>query len=98
LTPLGLETCVDLDFEFRPDSDELFLLFAQRFGLFGDFGILAGQPYQASNLYVHVWVGSGIADPSGDKFLPEVDTRFPRLTTPHFSGLISTAVLHGDFL
>jgi hypothetical protein len=55
-------------------------------------------PYQASNLYVHVWVGSGIADPSGDKFLPEVDTRFPRLTTPHFSGLISTAVLHGDFL
>jgi hypothetical protein len=37
----------------------------------------------ALNLYVHVWIGSGIADPSGDTFVPNVDTRFPRLTEPH---------------
>jgi hypothetical protein len=45
----------------------------------------------ALNLYVHVWIGSGIADPSGDTFVPNVDTRFPRLTEPHFPGLFVNA-------
>jgi len=53
---------------------------------------------QVSNLYVHVWIGSGIGDPSGDTFVPNVDTRFPRLTEPHFPGLYvdaqSDASLH----
>jgi hypothetical protein len=41
---------------------------------------------QVHNLYVHIWVGSGITDPSGDTFLLNVDTRFPRLTQPGFPG------------
>ena len=41
---------------------------------------------QVFNLYVHVWVGSGIRDPSAEPFLLNVDTRFPRLTELAFSG------------
>jgi hypothetical protein len=43
LTPLGLEPCVDLVFDLLPRCGELFLLFAQGFGLFGDLCVLAGQ-------------------------------------------------------
>jgi hypothetical protein len=38
-------------------------------------------------LYIHVWVGSGIIDLTGDKLLLEIDTRFPRLTEPAYAGL-----------
>jgi hypothetical protein len=37
---------------------------------------------QADNLFAHVWVGSGNADPTLGTFLLNVDTRFPRLTQP----------------
>jgi hypothetical protein len=50
-------------------------------------GITNLGQHQAFNLYIHVWVGSGIVDPNGDTFLLEIDTRFPRLTEPAFSGL-----------
>jgi hypothetical protein len=32
-----------------------------------------------STMCLHVWVGSGMIDPSGDQILLNVDTRFPRL-------------------
>jgi hypothetical protein len=38
-------------------------------------------------LFTHVWVGSGNIDPTVGTFLLNVDTRFPRLTQPTFSGL-----------
>lgn len=31
-------------------------------------GIINPGPDPVSNLYIHVWVGSGIGDPSGDRF------------------------------
>jgi hypothetical protein len=40
------------------------------------------------DLYVHVWVGSGNADPNIGTFLLNVDPRFPRLTRPEFPGLL----------
>jgi hypothetical protein len=51
-------------------------------------GIYNPATFQAFNLYVHVWVGSGIVDPAGDDtFLFNVDARFPRLLEPDFPGL-----------
>jgi hypothetical protein len=50
-------------------------------------GIQNPDPTSASNLYVHVWVGSGNVDPTVGTFLFNVDTRFPRLTQPAFFGL-----------
>lgn len=41
---------------------------------------------QAIWLFAHVWVGSGNVDPTVGTFLSNVDTRFPRLTQPQFSG------------
>lgn len=40
------------------------------------------DPYSASDLYVHCWVGSGNIDPTVGTFLSNVDARFPRLTEP----------------
>lgn len=40
-----------------------------------------------SDLYVHVWIGSGNIDPVPGTFLSNVDTRFPRLTEPRPPGL-----------
>jgi hypothetical protein len=40
-----------------------------------------------SNIYVHVWVGSGNIDPDLGTFLTNVDARFPRLTQPKVPGL-----------
>jgi hypothetical protein len=45
------------------------------------------DPISPSNLYVHVWVGSGNVDPSIGTFLLNVDTRFTRLTQPPAFGL-----------
>ncbi len=45
------------------------------------------DPVEAFYLFVHVWVGSGHADPVIGTFLSNVDTRFPRLTEPTFGGL-----------
>lgn len=50
-------------------------------------GIQNPDPTSAGNLYVHVWVGSGNADPTLGTFLLNVDPRFPRLTQPAFFGL-----------
>lgn len=40
-----------------------------------------------SNLYLHVWVGSGNVDPDLGSFLRNVDPRFPRLSEPRVPGL-----------
>jgi hypothetical protein len=40
-----------------------------------------------SNIYVHVWVGSGNVDPDISRFLLNVDARFPRLSEPKVPGL-----------
>jgi hypothetical protein len=40
-----------------------------------------------SNIYVHVWVGSGNVDPDVGRFLLNVDPRFPRLAEPKVPGL-----------
>ena len=45
------------------------------------------DPVEVFFLFVHVWVGSGHADPVIGTFLSNVDTRFPRLTEPVFGGL-----------
>ena len=45
-------------------------------------GIQNPDPTGAFSLYVHVWVGSGNADPTVGTFLLNVDPRFPRLTQP----------------
>lgn len=50
-------------------------------------GIYNPDPVSASNLYVHVWVGSGNVDPTVGTFLINVDTRFPRLAQPPAFGL-----------
>jgi hypothetical protein len=50
-------------------------------------GIHNPDPISAGNLYVHVWIGSGNADPIVGTFLLNVDPRFPRLTQPAFFGL-----------
>jgi hypothetical protein len=50
-------------------------------------GIFNPDPTQASNLFAHVWVGSGNIDPTVGTFLLNVDTRFPRLTEPPVFGL-----------
>lgn len=42
----------------------------------------------AYDLFGHVWVGAGHADPTVGTFLLNVDTRFPRLTLPKAFGLI----------
>ncbi|MFN0103423.1 MAG: hypothetical protein ACKV2U_15200 [Bryobacteraceae bacterium] len=50
-------------------------------------GLYNPDPTQAIWLFAHVWVGSGNVDPNVGTFLLNVDTRFPRLTQPAFSGL-----------
>jgi len=40
------------------------------------------DPTAASDLYLHVWVGSGNVDPNNGTFLLNVDARFPRLSKP----------------
>lgn len=52
-----------------------------------NLGIYNPDPTQAIWLFAHVWVGSGNVDPTVGTFLLNVDTRFPRLTQPTFSGL-----------
>jgi hypothetical protein len=44
------------------------------------------DPTPADELFMHVWVGSGNADPTVGTFLLNVDTRFPRLLQPTASG------------
>lgn len=57
-------------------------------GTFGySVGIHNPDPTSAANLYVHVWVGSGNADPGVGTFLLNVDPRFARLTQPGPFGL-----------
>jgi len=50
-------------------------------------GIYNPDVTQASDLYAHVWVGSGNVDPTVGTFLLNVDARFPRLTEPAAFGL-----------
>jgi hypothetical protein len=50
-------------------------------------GIQNPDPASASDLYVHVWVGSGNVDPVVGTFLINVDARFPRLAQPPAFGL-----------
>lgn len=52
-----------------------------------NLGIYNPDPTQAFWLFAHVWVGSGNVDPTVGTFLLNIDTRFPRLTQPTFSGL-----------
>ncbi|MBM3163649.1 MAG: hypothetical protein FJZ79_10190 [Chlorobi bacterium] len=54
-------------------------------------GIYNPDPTQAIWLFAHVWVGSGNIDPTVGTFLQNIDTRFPRLTEPTFSGLTLAA-------
>jgi hypothetical protein len=54
-------------------------------------GIHNPDPTSAENLYVHVWIGSGNADPIVGTFLLNVDPRFPRLTQPAPFGLSLTS-------
>lgn len=56
-----------------------------------NLGIYNPDPTQAIWLFAHVWVGSGNIDPTVGTFLLNVDTRFPRLTQPAFSGLTLAA-------
>ena len=56
-----------------------------------NLGIYNPDPTQAIWLFAHVWVGSGNVDPTVGTFLLNVDTRFPRLTQPAFSGLTLAA-------
>ena len=50
-------------------------------------GVQNPDPVLHNSLYVHVWVGSGNADPTVGTFLLNVDPRFPRLTEPKVFGL-----------
>jgi len=52
-----------------------------------DVGLYNPDPTLAIWLFAHVWVGSGNIDPTVGTFLLNVDTRFPQLTEPAFSGL-----------
>jgi hypothetical protein len=54
-------------------------------------GIYNPDPELATRLFAHVWVGSGNVDPTVGTFLLNVDTRFPRLTEPAFTGLAVAA-------
>jgi len=56
-----------------------------------NLGIYNPDPTQSIWLFAHVWVGSGNVDPTVGKFMLNVDTRFPRLTLPSFSGLTLNA-------
>ncbi len=56
-----------------------------------NLGIYNPDPTQVIWLFAHVWVGSGNVDPTVGTFLLNVDTRFPRLTQPTFSGLTLAA-------
>jgi len=53
-----------------------------------NLGIYNPDPTKAIWLFAHVWVGSGNVDPIVGTFLLNVDTRFPHLTEPNFSGLM----------
>jgi hypothetical protein len=52
-----------------------------------NLGLYNPDPTNAIWLFAHVWVGSGNVDPVTGTFLSNVDTRFPQLTEPDFSGL-----------
>lgn len=52
-----------------------------------NLGIYNPDLTQATWLFAHVWVGLGNVDQTIGTFLLNVDTRFPRLTQPNFSGL-----------
>lgn len=52
-----------------------------------NLGIYNPDPTQAIWVFAHVWVGSGNVVSDLGTFLNNVDTRFPRLTEPGFSGL-----------
>jgi hypothetical protein len=54
-------------------------------------GIYNPDPHPASDLFAHVWVGSGFIDPTVGTFLTNVDTRFPRLTEPGDPGGLDLA-------
>jgi len=45
------------------------------------------DPVPVSGFLVHFWVGSGNVDPTVGTFLLNVDTRFPRLTSPSFPSI-----------
>jgi hypothetical protein len=45
-------------------------------------GIYNPDPTEATQLWAHVWIGTGNMDPILSTFLLNVDTRFPRLTEP----------------
>ncbi len=52
-----------------------------------NLGIYNPDPSQAIWMFAHVWVGSGNVVSGTGQFLGNIDTRFPRLTEPDFSGL-----------
>jgi hypothetical protein len=52
-----------------------------------NLGIYNPDPTMVIWMFAHVWVGSGNIDPIVGTFLLNVDTRFPRLTQPKFTGL-----------
>ena len=58
-------------------------------------GLYNPDATNASDLYVHVWVGSANVDPTTGTFLLNVDTRFPRLTQPPPFG-VSLAAAGGN--
>jgi hypothetical protein len=47
--------------------------------------------YGVGNLYVHMWISSGIVDLTANKALMNVDARFGRLTLPDYHGLVINA-------
>jgi hypothetical protein len=66
----------------------------------GTLDVLIGiySPVSVSNLYVHVWVGSDIVDLTvAGPVAWKVDTRFPCLTQPGFSGLVLNPGGKDDF-
>jgi len=60
-----------------------------------NLGIYNPDSNQAIWLFGHVWVGSGNVDPTVGTFLLNIDTRFPRLTQPMFSGMSLAAGASG---
>jgi hypothetical protein len=95
---------------FRPDEIERMLSLSNNPWIIGygfntstpggtlplSVGIYNPGALNGTNLYIHVWIGSGIVDPTGDTFLLNVDTRFPRLTEPGFPGLIVNSLSTAD--
>lgn len=50
-------------------------------------GIYNPDPVSVGSLYLQIWVGSGNVVNNVGSFLANVDTRFPRLTEPTFTGI-----------